>query len=292
MSGQPPGILVVTGGSRGIGAAVVRLAAARGWAVAIGSHSRSPQADALAAEIRASGGQAVALAADVADSAAVDGLFAAAAQAFPDRRITGVVASAGLGGPTGLVADLGRPAALQELFAVNVLGVIHTARAAVRSMSTVHGGSGGGFVAVSSMAATIGGRPGKSVYAASKAAVDAFTVGLAKEVAAQGIRVNAVRPGVTRTDMTAGITGDPRRSAAVAATIPIGRFAEADEVAKPILWLLSEEASFVSGAVLDVSGGGFVLGAVASGPSLPATNTGPGAQISQPAPLRVAGSAH
>jgi NAD(P)-dependent dehydrogenase (short-subunit alcohol dehydrogenase family) len=127
-------------------------------------------------------------------------------------------------------------------------------------MARSRGGAGGAIVNVSSMASTIGGRPGRTVYAASKAAVDVFTIGLAKEVAADGIRVNAVRPGMTRTDMTSETLGDPAKHQAIAATIPIQRIAEASEVARPILWLLSPEASFVTGALLDVSGGGFVIG--------------------------------
>ena len=133
-------------------------------------------------------------------------------------------------------------------------------------MARSRGGAGGAIVNVSSMASTIGGRPGRAVYAASKAAVDVFTVGLAKEVAADGIRVNAVRPGMTRTDMTSDTLDDPVKHQAIAATIPIQRIAESSEVAKPILWLLSPEASFVTGALLDVSGGGFVIGPTAPRP--------------------------
>jgi NAD(P)-dependent dehydrogenase (short-subunit alcohol dehydrogenase family) len=130
-------------------------------------------------------------------------------------------------------------------------------------MSTAHGGNGGAIVNLSSMAATIGGRPGRSAYAASKAAVDSFSVGLAKEVAKEGIRVNAIRPGMTLTDMTDAVRQDPGRRAQIAATIPMNRCAEADEIAEPILWMLSDAASFVSGAILDASGGGFMLAPVA-----------------------------
>ncbi len=257
MSG--PGILLVTGGGRGIGAAVARLAAARGWAVALGYQRRADAAEGVAAGIHAAGGRAVAVGADVAQADQVERAFDQAATAFPDLALRGVVASAGVGGRNGPIAD-SAPEVFAQLLATNVLGTMLTARAAVRRLSTTRGGGGGAIVTVSSMASTIGGRPGSVAYAATKAAVDVFTIGLAKEVAAQGVRVNAVRPGMTRTDMTSAVVDDPARHAAVAATIPIQRIADADEVARPILWLLSDEASFVTGAVLDVSGGGFVVG--------------------------------
>jgi NAD(P)-dependent dehydrogenase (short-subunit alcohol dehydrogenase family) len=154
----------------------------------------------------------------------------------------------------------GTAATLEELFRVNVVGLILCCREAARRMSTARGGAGGSIVNVSSMAATIGGRTGKSHYAASKAAVDAFTVGFAKEVAAEGIRVNAVRPGVVATDMTAAGLRDPETRAEIEATIPMGRVGTPAEIANAILWLLSGEASFISGARLDASGGGFVIG--------------------------------
>jgi NAD(P)-dependent dehydrogenase (short-subunit alcohol dehydrogenase family) len=145
-------------------------------------------------------------------------------------------------------------------------------REAVRRMAARNGGPGGAIVNVSSMSATIGGRPGGAYYAASKAAVDTLTVGLAKEVAAEGVRVNAVRPGMTLTAMTAERLTDPDRRAEIDATIPMGRVATPEEIARPIVWLLSDEASFVTGCVLDVSGGGFVIGAPRppSGGHLPA----------------------
>jgi NAD(P)-dependent dehydrogenase (short-subunit alcohol dehydrogenase family) len=156
------------------------------------------------------------------------------------------------------VAEL-EQGALERLLAVNVIGTMLCCREAVRRMSTAHGGAGGAIVNVSSMAAIIGGRPGRSAYAASKAAVDSFTVGLAKEVAREGIRVNAIRPGMTLTDMTDTVRRDLDRRAQIAATIAMNRCAEAEEIAQPILWLLSDEASFVAGAILDASGGGFML---------------------------------
>ena len=172
---------------------------------------------------------------------------------------TALVNSAGINGGKAAVADFDG-AQLSRLMAVNVVGTMLCCREAVRRMSTRSGGNGGVIVNVSSMAATIGGRPGSSHYAASKAAVDAFTVGLAREVGGQGIRVNAIRPGMTDTDMTDDLRHDPALHRAVAETIAMNRIAEVDEVARPILWLLSEEASFVSGACLDVSGGGFMIG--------------------------------
>ena len=172
--------------------------------------------------------------------------------------LTALVNSAGVSGHSRVVDfDAG---SLETLMRVNVIGTMLCCREAGRRMSTARGGAGGAVVNISSMAATIGGRPGSAHYAASKAAVDVFTVGFAKEVANQGIRVNAVRPGATLTDMTASLR-DADLAGKVAATIPMNRIAEAAEVAAPVLWLLSPEASFVSGCRLDVSGGGFVIGA-------------------------------
>jgi NAD(P)-dependent dehydrogenase (short-subunit alcohol dehydrogenase family) len=162
------------------------------------------------------------------------------------------------------VADLD-PVALESLLRTNVIGTMLCCREATRRMSTARGGAGGAIVNISSMAATIGGRPGNSAYAASKAAVDCFTVGFAKEVGPEGIRVNAVRPGVTITDMTSAVRDDPEVRRSIEATIGMRRTAAADEIAAPILWLLSDEASFVSGCLLDASGGGFVISASTSG---------------------------
>ncbi len=243
-------VLLVTGGGRGIGAATCRLAASRGWVVAVNYAENRKAAEAVVAAIAAAGGTARAFQADVADEAAVDRLFAAVAGAFGP--IGGLVNSAGLGGLNGKVQDFDA-AKVARMLAVNVLGTMLCCRAAARMMSTATGGAGGAIVNVSSMAATIGGRKGSAIYAASKGAVDVYTKGLAKELAPQGIRVNAVRPGATATDMTVGAP------ATTAGTIPMGRFATADEVAAPILWLLSDEASFIAGAKLDASGGGFLI---------------------------------
>jgi NAD(P)-dependent dehydrogenase (short-subunit alcohol dehydrogenase family) len=256
------GVLLVTGGARGIGAATVRLAAAQGYAVAVNYRARQDAALALVAGIEAVGGRALAVQADVAEQDQVERMFQTVGAGL--GRITALVNSAGIdGGSSTRVADL-EQAALERLLAVNVIGTMLCCREAVRRMSTASGGAGGAIVNVSSMATTIGGRPGRSAYAASKAAVDAFTVGLAREVAREGIRVNALRPGMTLTDMTDAVRRDPELRARIAGTIAIARCAEPEEVARPILWLVSEEASFISGALLDASGGGFMLAAAAS----------------------------
>jgi NAD(P)-dependent dehydrogenase (short-subunit alcohol dehydrogenase family) len=250
-------VLLVTGGTRGIGAATARLAARCGHAVAINYRAATDAAEALAAEIGCNGGQAIAVQADVAREADVMRMFEEVDAQF--GRLSALVNNAGVnGGPPRPVADL-EAFELERLVAVNVTGLMLCCREAVRRMSTARGGAGGAIVNVSSMAAVIGGRGGRSAYAGSKGAVDSFSVGLAKEVAAEGIRVNVLRPGMTRSDMTAEVHGDPRRLAKVAATIAMGRTAEPEEMASAILWLLSEGASFISGARLDASGGGFVL---------------------------------
>ena len=245
-------VCLITGGARGIGAATARLVAKDGVAVAIGYRDRADAALALAAEIEAAGGRAAPVRGDVAQEADVIALFDAAEKAFGP--VDGLVNSAGIS-MRAWVRDLER-GGLERLMAVNVIGLVLCCREAVRRMPA----SGGAIVNVSSMAATIGGRAGASAYAASKAAVDAFTTGLAREVAKSGIRVNAVRPGMTRTDMTRGQLGDPEIEARLASTIPMHRVGEAGEIAEAIRWLLSPAASFISGAHLDASGGGFVIG--------------------------------
>jgi NAD(P)-dependent dehydrogenase (short-subunit alcohol dehydrogenase family) len=260
-----PSTILITGGTRGIGAAVARLATAAGYAVALGYRTGHQAAEALVAQLTADGGTAVAVAADVSTETGVEQLFAEVDRLLPASPLAGLVTSAGISGPGGRVSDI-TGTGLAGVLSINVIGTILSCREAVRRMARSRGGAGGAIVNVSSMASTIGGRPGRAVYAASKAAVDVFTVGLAKEVAADGIRVNAVRPGMTRTDMTSDTLDDPVKHQAIAATIPIQRIAESSEVAKPILWLLSPEASFVTGALLDVSGGGFVIGPTAPRP--------------------------
>jgi NAD(P)-dependent dehydrogenase (short-subunit alcohol dehydrogenase family) len=250
-------ILLVTGGARGIGAATARLAGRRGYAVAINYRAAKHAAESLVDEIGRSGGKAIAVQADIAREPDVVRMFEEV-----DARlggISGLVNNAGInGGPPRPVADLDA-LELERLMAVNVVGLMLCCREAVRRMSSAHGGAGGAIVNISSMAAVIGGRGGRSAYAGSKGAVDSFSLGLAKEVAAEDIRVNVLRPGMTRSDMTAAVHDDPQHLAKVAATIAMGRTAEPEEIASAILWLLSEEASFISGARLDASGGGFVL---------------------------------
>jgi NAD(P)-dependent dehydrogenase (short-subunit alcohol dehydrogenase family) len=244
--------ILITGGSSGIGAATARLAAARGIPVALTYRTGKAGAEQLVTELRAAGGEAHAFEADVAREDHIVRLFQQVDQAFPGRPLAGLVNSAGIGGYHGRVEGF-TEANLSRLWAVNVTGTILASREAVKRFKTRGGGA---IVNVSSMAATIGGRAGAAAYAASKAAVDAFTRGLAKEVAAAGIRVNAVRPGYTLTPMT---VLPPEAQAAIEATLPIRRAAQPEEIAQPILWLLSEEASFITGARLDASGGGFII---------------------------------
>jgi len=255
------GAVVVTGSSRGIGAATARLAAARGYAVAVTYRADRAGAEAVAGEI---GRDAIALRADIAREDDVVALFAAVDDWRGQRPLAGLVNNAGVDGGRDPI-EAQTAAALAPLYSVNVVGTALCCREAVRRMAGRNGGPGGAIVNVSSMSATIGGRPGAAFYAASKAAVDTLTVGLAKEVAGEGVRVNAVRPGMTLTDMTAARLTDPVRRAEIDATIPMHRPATPEEVAAPILWLLSDEASFVAGCLLDVSGGGFVVGAPRTG---------------------------
>jgi NAD(P)-dependent dehydrogenase (short-subunit alcohol dehydrogenase family) len=253
--------LLITGGASGIGAATARLAAQRGHKVAINYRSRDAAAKAVVADITATGGQAVALPADVSREADIQRLFDAAEQALGP--ITHLVNSAGIGTPPTRVADFDA-AMLANLFAVNTVGLMLCCREAARRMSTKRGGPGGHkggvVVNVSSMAGTIGGRPGASAYAASKAAVDSFTMGFAKDVALEGIRAVSLRPGMIETEMTERTLADRDVRAALESTIAMGRVGQAQEIANAILWLLSDEASFISGVTLDASGGGFVFG--------------------------------
>lgn len=256
------GTLLVTGGSRGIGAATCRRAAGLGYAIAVNYRADERSARALVEELTADGVDAMAVQADVASEADVVSMFdqVSARLGTPSA----LVNSAGVGGKYMLVAEFD-VATLELLMRVNVIGTMLCCREAARRMSTAHGGSGGAIVNVSSMAGTIGGRPGNSAYAASKAAVDSFSVGFAKEMGPQGVRVNTVRPGVTLTDMTSTVRDNEQVRRAVEATIAMQRTADADEMAAPIVWLLSAEASFISGCRLDASGGGFLVGASTSG---------------------------
>ncbi len=244
-------VLVVTGASRGIGAATAWLAAARGYAVAVNYSRDRAGAEAVAAAIEAAGGRAAALKADVSDERQVEGLFAAAESALGP--VTALVNNAGFTGPTGRL-DATSADIIRRVIDVNVFGTIWCCREAVRRMSTRHGGAGGAIVNLSSGAASIG-SPGIYVwYAGTKGAVDSFTVGLAKEVARDGIRVNAVAPGFVNTRIHAD-SGMPSRLEEEAPREPLGRAAEPEEIAEPILWLLSPAASFTTGAILRVAGG-------------------------------------
>jgi NAD(P)-dependent dehydrogenase (short-subunit alcohol dehydrogenase family) len=244
-------VVVVTGGGRGIGAATARLAAARGYAVCVNYLSNRDRAAAVVADIRNSGGRCFAVAGDVAKESDVIRLFdAAQAELGP---ITALVNNAGILERQGRLDEM-EAARFERVFATNITGAFLCAREAVRRMSTRHGGKGGAIVNVSSMASSLG-SPGEYVdYAASKGAIDSLTIGLAREVAEEGIRVNAVRPGVIRTEIHAS-GGEPGRVDRVKAAVPMRRGGEPEEVARAILWLLSDEASYSTGTFIDVSGG-------------------------------------
>lgn len=244
-------VMLITGGSRGIGAATALLAAQQGYAVAVNYAANSLAADEVVRQIRARGGQAVAVQADAADEAQVLGMFAKIDAKL--GRLTALVNNAGVVDVTARVEDMS-VARWKRMFDINVIGTMLCAREAVRRMSPRHGGEGGAIVNVSSAAARLG-SPGQYVdYAAAKGAVDAFTIGLAKEVAADGIRVNAVRPGLIETDIHAS-GGLPDRVRDLAHQVPMQRGGSAEEVAQAIVWLLSDAASYTTMSLLDVSGG-------------------------------------
>jgi len=244
-------ILLVTGGSRGIGAATACLAAQRGWDVAVNFTRDAAAAQSVVDQVRAAGRRGIAVQADVADEAAVVAMFDVV-----DRELgplAGLVNNAGIVDVASRV-DAMDAARLQRMFAVNVIGSMLCAREAVRRMSTRAGGAGGGIVNLSSAAARLG-APGQYVdYAAAKAAIDIFTLGLAREVAAEGIRVNAVRPGIIDTDIHAS-GGEPDRAAQMAPQVPMQRAGTAAEVARAILWLLGDESAYTTGSIVDVTGG-------------------------------------
>jgi NAD(P)-dependent dehydrogenase (short-subunit alcohol dehydrogenase family) len=239
-------VMIVTGGGRGIGAATARLAAKRGYKVCVNYARDRASAEALAREI---GG--IAVQADVASESAVLKMFQEVDQKLGKLEV--LVNNAGIVDHAARVDELSL-ARIERMFAVNVTGSILCAREAVKRMSTRHGGAGGSIVNLSSIASRIG-APGQYVdYAAAKGAIDVFTLGLSKEVGGEGIRVNAVRPGVIKTEIHAS-GGQPGRAERIGATAPLGRAGEAEEIARAILWLASDEASYVSGAILDVAGG-------------------------------------
>jgi NAD(P)-dependent dehydrogenase (short-subunit alcohol dehydrogenase family) len=244
-------VMVVTGGGRGIGAATARLGAERGYAVAINYRSNREAADSLVEEIRSKGSKAIAVAGDVALEADVLRLFETVDRQL--GRVTALVNNAGIVDRGTRVERMGAER-IARMLAVNVTGSFLCAREAVKRMSTRHGGPGGAIVNLSSIAARLGGAGEYVDYAASKGAIDTFTVGLAKEVGPEGIRVTAVRPGIIRTEIHLA-SGDPARVERIGATAPLQRPGEAEEVARAIVWLLSDEASYMTGALVDVTGG-------------------------------------
>ena len=244
-------IMLITGGSRGIGAATALAAAQAGYAVAVNYHSNSLAADEVVRSIRESGGQAIALQADVSREDEVMAMFARIDAKWGP--LAALVNNAGVVDVSSRVDGMS-VARLSRMLNTHVLGSFVCAREAVLRMSTRHGGSGGAIVNLSSAASKLG-SPGQYVdYAACKGAIDTFTIGLAKEVAAEGIRVNAVRPGIIETDIHAS-GGEPDRAQRLAPQVPMQRPGSAQEVANAILWLLSSEASYCTGAILDVGGG-------------------------------------
>jgi NAD(P)-dependent dehydrogenase (short-subunit alcohol dehydrogenase family) len=240
------GVMLITGGSRGIGAATARLAAARGYKVCINYTAAREAAESLAREI---GG--IAVKADIASEKDVVNLFQACDQRLGKLKV--LVNNAGVVDVTARVDEMSA-ARLTRMFAINITGSFLCAREAVKRMSKKHGGAGGSIVNISSVAARIGSPAMYVDYAASKAAIDTLTLGLSKEVGAEGIRVNAIRPGVIRTEIHAS-GGDPERAERIGASAPLGRPGDAEEIARSILWLASDEASYVTGAILDVAGG-------------------------------------
>ena len=244
-------VLLVTGGSRGIGAATALLAAKEGWSVAVNYTANSLAADEVVRQIRASGGQAMAVQADVADEGQVLRMFEHIDAKM--GRLSGLVNNAGVVDVAARVQDMS-VARLRRMFDINVIGSLICAREAVRRMSTQLGGDGGSIVNVSSAAARLG-SPNQYVdYAAAKGAIDAFTLGLAKEVAGDGIRVNAVRPGLIETEIHAS-GGLPNRVKELQHLVPAQRGGTPEEVAEGIVWLLSDKASYTTMSFLDISGG-------------------------------------
>jgi NAD(P)-dependent dehydrogenase (short-subunit alcohol dehydrogenase family) len=243
--------LLVTGGSRGIGAAIARLAAARGYSVCINYRKNANAAKAVVKEIRASGGSADAIQADVGVESEVTRMFEQIDKT--SGPLAALVNNAGIVEPQMRLEQMDA-ARLQRIFSTNVTSAILCSREAIRRMSTRHGGEGGAIVNISSMAAVYG-APGEYIdYAASKAAIDAMTTGLAKEVVSEGIRVNAVRPGIIETEIHAS-GGEPNRVERVKDSIPMKRAGQPEEVAHAVLWLLSSEASYCTGTFINVSGG-------------------------------------
>ncbi len=244
-------VILITGASRGIGAATALLAARAGYSVAVNYTANSLAADEVVRQIRQGGGTAITVQADVAEESQVLAMFEKVDAKL--GRLTALVNNAGIVDQTSRV-DAMSAARLKRMFEINVIGSMVCAREAIKRMSTIYGGAGGAIVNVSSAAARLGAPSQYVDYAASKGAIDTFTIGLAKEVAAEGIRVNAVRPGIIETDIHAS-GGLPNRARDLAPQVPMQRAGTADEAARAIVWLLSEESSYTTGALLDVAGG-------------------------------------
>jgi len=249
---MPSGLIIVTGGSRGIGAAICRRLAADGHAIAVNYSADARAAEATVAEIKKAGGRAEAFQADVADPAQLPPLFARATKALGP--LAGLVNNAGvIGRPA--TTDAVDAAELTQLFQVNVIGTILACKEAVLRLSTRHGGSGGSIVNISSIAARSGGLPGLASYAATKGAVESFTKGLATEVGPEGVRVNAVAPGFTATDMTRDQIAQAGFRERIEGMTPLRRIGAPEEIAEAAAWLISPAAAFVTGTVVTVSGG-------------------------------------
>lgn len=244
------GVLIVTGGGRGIGAATARLGSAAGYSVVVNYAGNVEAAEHVCHDIHIAGGTAVAVRGDVADEADIEHIFAAADRLGP---LTALVNNAGIINVAARIEDMDA-SKINRLLAINVTGSILCAKAAIKRMSTKHGGKGGSIVNLASGAAKLGGAGSYADYAASKGAIDTLTIGLALELAGEGIRVNAVRPGIIDTEFHAA-GGDPERAARMASSIPIPRAGTSEEVARAILWLLSDDAAYSTGTTIDVTGG-------------------------------------
>jgi NAD(P)-dependent dehydrogenase (short-subunit alcohol dehydrogenase family) len=239
-------ILLITGGSRGLGAATAKLAATRGYDIAVNYRRDRAAADAVVAAVKAAGRRAIAVQGDMANRADVDRMFSTVDAEL--GRLSHLVYSSGITGPVSRIESLSDED-IREVVALNVEGAFYCARAAVPRISTKHGGPGGSIVLLSSMASVLGGGGEYVLYAASKGAIDAMTVGLSRELAAEGVRVNAVSPGLIDTEIQ-----PPGRVERVGPSVPIGRAGRAEEVAEAIVFLLSDAASYISGTIVRVSG--------------------------------------